>query len=193
MALQIIIGTKVIMGIIRKSYFSQYLKNVFVASTINKFDYSVKKQNVSSSKFYTLDNSFLKTVAFNFSENKGSRLENLVFIELIRRGSDVYYHMGKKECDFVIKEGLKITKVIQVSVSLDNIKTRKREIVQARQLAMYFSKQLTKNSLASIGAQCGNKDHATVLHACRTVNNLTETDKRFRTYVDDLRKKLTLK
>lgn len=71
-------------------------------------------------------------------------------------------------------------------------KTRKREIVQARQLTMFFSKQLTKNSLATIGAQCGNKDHATVLHACRTVNNLAETDKRFRTYVDDLRKKLTL-
>jgi len=71
-------------------------------------------------------------------------------------------------------------------------KTRKREIVQARQLAMYFAKQLTKSSLASIGAQCGNKDHATVLHAVRTVNNLTETDKRFRLYVDDLRKKLTL-
>lgn len=71
-------------------------------------------------------------------------------------------------------------------------KTRKREIVQARQLTMFFAKQLTKNSLATIGAQCGNKDHATVLHACRTVNNLAETDKRFRTYVDDLRKKLTL-
>ena len=51
-----------------------YLKNVFVASTINKFDYSIKKQKVSSSKFYVLDNSFLKTVAFNFSENAGKRL-----------------------------------------------------------------------------------------------------------------------
>jgi chromosomal replication initiator protein len=71
-------------------------------------------------------------------------------------------------------------------------KTRKREIVQARQLTMYFSKQLTKNSLAAIGAQCGNKDHATVLHACRTVSNLAETDKRFRTYVEDIKKKLTL-
>jgi len=70
--------------------------------------------------------------------------------------------------------------------------TRKREIVQARQLAMFFAKQLTKSSLASIGAQCGNKDHATVLHACRTVNNLSETDKTFRGYVHDLEKKLTL-
>jgi len=77
-------------------------------------------------------------------------------------------------------------------IELLKSKTRKREIVQARQLAMYFAKQLTKSSLASIGAQCGNKDHATVLHACRTVNNLAETDKRFRTYVEEIEKKLTL-
>lgn len=80
------------------------------------------------------------------------------------------------------------------SVPLDvlNSKTRKREIVQARQLAMYFSKMHTKNSLATIGLHCGNKDHATVLHACRTVNNLIETDKQFRVYVDDIDKKLKL-
>ncbi|HRZ77820.1 MAG TPA: chromosomal replication initiator protein DnaA, partial [Bacteroidales bacterium] len=67
-----------------------------------------------------------------------------------------------------------------------NSKTRKREIVQARQLAMYFSKKHTKASLATIGLHCGNKDHATVLHACRTVNNLIETDKQFRIYVEEL-------
>ena len=77
-------------------------------------------------------------------------------------------------------------------VELIKSKTRKREIVQARQLAMFFAKELTKNSLATIGAHCGNKDHATVLHACRTVNNLSETDKRFKAYVVDIRKKLTM-
>lgn len=71
-------------------------------------------------------------------------------------------------------------------------KTRKREIVQARQLAMYFAKKHTKSSLATIGLQCGNKDHATVLHACRTVNNLIETDKQFRIYVEELDKKIKL-
>ncbi|MCD4790816.1 MAG: chromosomal replication initiator protein DnaA [Bacteroidales bacterium] len=71
-------------------------------------------------------------------------------------------------------------------------KTRKREIVQARQLAMYFSKKMTKASLATIGLHCGNKDHATVLHACRTVNNLIETDKQFRNYVEELDKKISL-
>jgi chromosomal replication initiator protein len=71
-------------------------------------------------------------------------------------------------------------------------KTRKREIVQARQITMYFSKNLTKYSLATIGAQIGNKDHATVLHACKTVNNLKDTDKNFRQYVEDIEKKLTM-
>ncbi len=71
-------------------------------------------------------------------------------------------------------------------------KTRKREIVQARQITMYFSKTLTKYSLASIGAQIGNKDHATVLHACKTVNNLKDTDKNFRQYVEDIEKKLSM-
>ena len=71
-------------------------------------------------------------------------------------------------------------------------KTRKREIVQARQITMYFSKSLTKYSLASIGAQIGNKDHATVLHACKTVTNLKDTDKNFRQYVEDIEKKLKM-
>ena len=51
---------------------------------------------------------------------------------------------------------------------------------------------MTKSSLANIGAHCGGKDHATVLHACRTVVNLSETDKQFRSYLEDLEKKLTL-
>jgi chromosomal replication initiator protein len=71
-------------------------------------------------------------------------------------------------------------------------KTRKREIVQCRQLAMFFSKQMTKSSLAVIGKYCGNKDHATVLHACKTVNNLADTDKQFKGYIIDIEKKLSL-
>ena len=67
-------------------------------------------------------------------------------------------------------------------------KTRKRHIVQARQLAMFFAKKLTKASLANIGQQIGHRDHATVLHACKTVDNLAFTDKQFRKYVEDLTK-----
>jgi len=69
-------------------------------------------------------------------------------------------------------------------------KTRKREVVQARQIAMFFSKSLTKSSLTSIGSQIGHKDHATVLHACKTVNNLIDTDKQFKTDVEEIEKRL---
>jgi len=87
-----------------------------------------------------------------------------------------------------------ITKVVcdYFNYSTDSlqIKTRKREIVQARQIAMYFSKILTKSSLAAIGTQIGGKDHATVLHACRTVANLKDTDKNFKVYLDEIENKL---
>jgi chromosomal replication initiator protein len=77
-------------------------------------------------------------------------------------------------------------------VPIDSLqsKTRKREIVQARQVAMFFSKNLTKSSLATIGLQIGGKDHATVLHACKTVNNLVETDKQFKNQIEEIEKKL---
>ncbi|NVO11961.1 MAG: chromosomal replication initiator protein DnaA [Bacteroidales bacterium] len=71
-------------------------------------------------------------------------------------------------------------------------KTRKREIVQARQIAMFFSKSLTKSSLSTIGSIIGGKDHATVLHACKTVNNLMDTDKRFKSQIDDIERRLKI-
>ncbi len=79
-----------------------------------------------------------------------------------------------------------------IPIDLMQSKTRKREIVQARQVAMFFSKSLTKSSLATIGSQIGGKDHATVLHACKTVNNLIDTDKRFRVQIDEIEKKLKI-
>jgi chromosomal replication initiator protein len=84
-----------------------------------------------------------------------------------------------------------VSKYFDMDVATLQSKTRKRHVVQARQLAMYFAKHMTKSSLASIGAQIGKRDHATVLHACKTVDNLSETDKQYKKYVDDLTQKLT--
>ena len=69
-------------------------------------------------------------------------------------------------------------------------KTRKREVVQARQLAMYFSKNYTKYSLSYIGSQIGKKDHATVLYACKAVTDLMETDRNFKIQVEEIQRKL---
>ncbi|MDR9400514.1 MAG: chromosomal replication initiator protein DnaA [Psychroflexus sp.] len=84
----------------------------------------------------------------------------------------------------------RVSEYFQMDLDTLQSKTRKRHIVQARQIAMYFSKQLTKSSLSSIGKQIGDRDHATVLHACKTVNNLKETDKQFKKFVEDINKKL---
>ena len=84
-----------------------------------------------------------------------------------------------------------VSDYFQMDIETLQSKTRRRHIVQARQLAMYFAKKFTKASLASIGSQIGKRDHATVLHACKTVDNLTFTDKQFRKYVEDLSQKLT--
>ncbi|NJX14597.1 chromosomal replication initiator protein DnaA [Tamlana crocina] len=85
-----------------------------------------------------------------------------------------------------------VSDYFQMDVDTLQSKTRKRHIVQARQLAMFFAKKFTKASLASIGSQIGKRDHATVLHACKTVDNLSSTDKQFRKYVDDITKKLSV-
>ncbi len=84
----------------------------------------------------------------------------------------------------VVCDYFKITPELIVS------KTRKREIVQARQITMYLVRNLTKASLASIGSQMGGKDHATVLHACSTVSDLIDTDRSIRKYVSDLERQL---
>lgn len=67
--------------------------------------------------------------------------------------------------------------------------TRKRNVVQARQLSMYFAKKYTKASLVVIGEKCGKKDHATVIHALKTIENLLETDKQFRAMTEKIEQK----
>jgi chromosomal replication initiator protein len=114
-----------------------------------------------------------------------------VTLELAKQMIDKFVKNTAREVsiDYIQKV---VCDYFQLPVDVMKSKTRKREVVQARQIAMYFSKSLTKASLASIGMHCGGKDHATVLHACRTVNNLMETDKRFRAYIEELSKKITV-
>ncbi|GGZ39761.1 chromosomal replication initiator protein DnaA [Echinicola pacifica] len=72
-------------------------------------------------------------------------------------------------------------------------KTRKKEIVVARQVAMYFSKEFTNHSLKSIGYHFGGRDHSTVIHAVQTINDLIETDTAFRNAINELRKKFKMR
>ena len=114
-----------------------------------------------------------------------------ITIELAKGVVEKFVKNTKREVsiDYIQKI---VSEYFQMDVSTLQSKTRKRHIVQARQLAMFFAKKFTKASLASIGSQIGRRDHATVLHACKTVDNLSFTDKQFRKYVEDLSKKFTV-
>ena len=101
-------------------------ENSFLFLLLPKFDFSIKKQIQNPKKLYCIDNGFLTALGFRFSNNEGKMLENLVAIELKRRSKDTYYSSDTKECDFVIKEGNKITEAIQVTREL-NPKNKERE------------------------------------------------------------------
>ena len=114
-----------------------------------------------------------------------------ITIDLAKQVVEKFVKNTKREVsiDYIQKI---VSDYFQMDIDTLQSKTRKRHIVQARQLAMFFAKKLTKASLASIGSQIGKRDHATVLHACKTVDNLSSTDKQFRKYVEDLTKKLSV-
>jgi chromosomal replication initiator protein len=85
-----------------------------------------------------------------------------------------------------------VCEYFEVPIDMVKSKTRKREIVQARQISMYLAKLHTKTSLKSIGAFFGGRDHSTVIYACQTVDDLIDTDKKFKAYVADIQKKLKM-
>ncbi|MBC7757712.1 MAG: chromosomal replication initiator protein DnaA [Phormidesmis sp. FL-bin-119] len=85
-----------------------------------------------------------------------------------------------------------VCEYFEVPIEMVKSKTRKREIVQARQISMYLAKLHTKTSLKSIGAFFGGRDHSTVIYACQTVDDLIDTDKKFKGYVADIQKKLKM-
>ncbi len=140
------------------------------------------------------------SITTNVRELEGALISLLAQSSLNKK--EITIDLAKNMLDKFVKNTVRevsidyIQKVVcdyfDIPIETMKSKTRKREIVQCRQLAMFFSKQMTKNSLAMIGKYCGNKDHATVLHACKTVNNLADTDKRFKGYISDIEKKLTL-
>ena len=109
-----------------KEYIS-YLTNSYLFFELQKFDYSIRKQLNFPKKIYLIDQIFNKTIGFNFSKNLGKILENIIFIELKRRKKEIYYYSDKNECDFVVKNGAKISEAVQVCYIL-NKDNKEREI-----------------------------------------------------------------
>jgi hypothetical protein len=104
-----------------------YLEESYLIFSLFKYDYSLKKQIRNDRKIYAIDPGMIKEVAFKFSKNSGRYLENLVYLELKRREKEIFYFKEKYECDFIIREGIKITQAMQVTDEL-NHENKEREI-----------------------------------------------------------------
>jgi hypothetical protein len=109
-----------------KNYIS-FLEEAFLFISVPKYDYSLKKQISSNRKIYTIDTGIFNAVSFNFSSNRGKQLENIVLLELKRKGNEVYYYSGNNECDFISTYGNKIVSAIQVTEIISN-QNKDREI-----------------------------------------------------------------
>ena len=110
-----------------KEYLS-YAEQSYLLYMVTKYDPSVRKQLANPRKIYGVDTGLVNSVSFKFSENRGRLIENLVFMTLMRNQKEVFYHKGINECDFVIREGRKITQAIQVTLSLQDESVKKREL-----------------------------------------------------------------
>lgn len=106
------------------------LNNVYLFISIDLFDYSLKRQIYNPSKIYSIDAALSNSISFKFLRDVGHMYENIVFLELLRRNKELYYWKSKKgkEVDFIIKEGIQITEAIQVCFSLEDEKTKQREL-----------------------------------------------------------------
>jgi chromosomal replication initiator protein len=146
----------------------------------------------------------IKYLAYNIQTNirelEGALISLLAQSSLNKREIDL--ELAKKVLRNFIKTSSKeitidsIQKMVceYFDVSYDKLlaKTRKREIVQARQITMYLAKSFTKNSLKTIGEHFGGRDHTTVIHSCQTVKDLMDTDSTFRESVLELQQKVQL-
>lgn len=104
-----------------------YLEESYLLGVLTKYDYKVGEQIKSPKKAYFIDNGLVAQIGFSFSENLGCKLENAVYVELCRRGKEMYYYNDGKECDFIVRSNGSVTEALQVTVSLKDSMTKDRE------------------------------------------------------------------
>lgn len=161
-------------------------------------------KNKSETYGISLSNEILEYIAYNITSNI-RELEGCL-IKLLASSS-----LNSKEIDFeLVKKTVKeVSTNKQVNISIDFItkvvceffnveenkvreKNRRKEVVLARQVAMYLSKQLTKSSLKTIGLHFGGRDHSTVIHAQTSIEQLITDDTQLREIIDSLKNKIEM-
>jgi len=112
-----------------KNYLA-YLEEAYLIFLIRPFSFKLKKQFVQPKKVYIIDSGLIRAIGTRISPDWGKLMENLVFIELLRKRQEVYFYLDAqgREVDFVIKKGLKVNQLIQVCFNIEDAKTKEREI-----------------------------------------------------------------
>ena len=108
--------------------YCNYIENSFLCFFINRYSDSLKAQHLLPKKVYFIDHVIAKIAGFRISEDHGRMLENIVFLELKRRNYNIYYYKDNKECDFILRRGMKTLQVIQVCTELYDLETKAREV-----------------------------------------------------------------
>lgn len=110
--------------------YTDYLNEAFLTFNTERFSHKVKEQMKSPRKVYAYDTGVINAVKFKTAPDTGRLIENLVAIELLRRGKEIYSYKTRdgKEVDFAVKEGMRVSQLIQVCYAIDDYKTKKREV-----------------------------------------------------------------
>jgi len=108
--------------------YQEWCEEIYLLFMLPQHHESLTKQQAGSKKTYGIDTGLINNTSFKTSQDKGRIMENAVFLELKRREKETYYNKEGKECDFLIKEKDKITQAIQVTLTLEEETTRKREL-----------------------------------------------------------------
>jgi chromosomal replication initiator protein len=160
------------------------------------------RKNILKNKIYRDGLKISEPVIDFIAENVNESVRDL---EGIINSLMAYSVVYNREIDVELAEKvvMKVTKIEKKQITIDNIvakvcafyemdpssihsRSRKREVVQARQVAMYLAKKFTESSSSQIGAAIGKKDHATVLHSCKMIKNQLDVDKELRAQVESL-------
>ena len=109
--------------------FLEYVQNIYLALTLQKYDNSLINKELGEKKIYSIDIGLNNATEFRFSDDIGKSLENAVFLELKRKEFDIYYYRtSKSECDFLVFDKNTISDIIQVTFDISDENTKKREI-----------------------------------------------------------------
>lgn len=129
-----------------------YLEEAYLLFPLNRFSFKISEQIKTPKKVYIADNGFILAKSFQFSENIGKLMENLVFVENLRRGNklneNIFYYKTKngREVDFILKDGIRIKELIQVCYDISDMEVKERELKSL----VSASKELNCNDLAVI-------------------------------------------